>query len=710
MAMGVSKKDMVMVAVLLAGTLLAVLNQTLLSPALPAIMSSLGVDATTVQWLTSGYSLVEAVIIPLSAYLIGRFSTRQLFITAFAIFTVGSLAAALAPNFWVLLGGRVLQAACTGMAMPMVFTVILLVFPREKRGTAMGVIGLIIGFAPAIGPSLAGLLVDSVGWRWLFGIVTLLSVVVIVLAVAVLRNYGDFKRTTFDKLSVVLSSVGLVCLLYGLSTFASSDNLALTAGLVVVGLVLVGLFVRRQMVLEVPMLQVDILRTRKYATAVVIIVLVQAALMGTGVITPLYIQGILGYSATMSGVAMLPGALIGALMGLVSGRLFDRFGVRRVVIPGVIVAVLGASGLARLGIDSSFINLTITYTVLVVGLQFTMTPLNTWGVNSLDNSVIQHAQGVSNTLNQVAASMGTAMLVSISALAPMVAPEASAFEQSYLGDHMAFSTTFALMCVAGLVILLCVRDKTRQRGAAAVGAEAVGGTAAGVELADYAAGFDGVTVDASMGERLPGASGAGSAADSGSHEDYRVSDVMNREPVCASAYANMAQVIKLMARNDTSGLPVVDRNGALVGFVSDGDVAAYLGRNELSLFDSSLNLYRFIDDTAMSARFSALLGLNVMDIATKRVVSVRDDMPLDAAVHVLAERRIKKVPVVDGQGRLVGALSRRNIMHAMADALDAAQAAGTQGAMGAAGGAGDAGSLDALGASASKAVGAGEGE
>ena len=142
-----------------------------------------------------------------------------------------------------------------------------------------------------------------------------------------------------------------------------------------------------------------LLGTRKYATSVIIIVIVQAALMGTGVITPLYIQGVLGFSATMSGVAMLPGALIGAFMGLVSGRMFDRFGVRRVVIPGVIVAVLGASGLVRLGIDSGFITLTLTYTVLVVGLQFTMTPLNTWGVNSLPNSVIQHAQGVSNTLN-----------------------------------------------------------------------------------------------------------------------------------------------------------------------------------------------------------------------------------------------------------------------------------------------------------------------
>ena len=453
MALGVDRKDLVMVGVLLAGTLLAVLNQTLLSPALPAIMADLQVDATTVQWLTSGYSLVEAVVIPLSAFLIGRFSTRQLFISAFVIFAAGSLAATLAPNFWVLLLGRVLQAVCTGMAMPMVFTVILLVFPREKRGTAMGVIGLIIGFAPAVGPSLAGLLVDTVGWRALFAITTALAVVVILLSVFVLRDYGDFKRTTFDKLSVVLSTVGLVCVLYGLSTFASSDNMLLTLGLIAVGLVLCGLYVRRQLTLPEPMLQVGILRTRKYATAVIIIVIVQAALMGTGVITPLYIQGVLGFSATMSGVAMLPGALIGALMGLVSGRLFDRFGVRRVVIPGVIVAVIGASGLARLGIDSNFLNLTITYTVLVVGLQFTMTPLNTWGVNSLDNSVIQHAQGVSNTLNQVAASLGTAVLVSISALAPMVVPDASPLEQAYTGDHMAFMTTFTLMVLAGLVIV-----------------------------------------------------------------------------------------------------------------------------------------------------------------------------------------------------------------------------------------------------------------
>ena len=654
MALGVGRKEMVMVGVLLVGVLLAVLNQTLLSPALPAIMADLQVDATTVQWLTSGYSLVEAVVIPLSAYLIGRFSTRQLFISAFALFTAGSLAAAIAPNFWVLLLGRVLQAACTGMSMPMVFTVILLVFPREKRGTAMGVIGLIIGFAPAVGPSVAGLLVDSVGWRALFAIVTALSVVVIVLAVAVLKNYGDFARAPFDRLSVVLSTAGLVCLLYGLSTFASSDNMIVTVALMVAGLVLCLLYVRRQLKLPEPMLQVGILGTRKYATSVIIIVIVQAALMGTGVITPLYIQGVLGFSATMSGVAMLPGALIGAFMGLVSGRMFDRFGVRRVVIPGVIVAVLGASGLVRLGIDSGFITLTLTYTVLVVGLQFTMTPLNTWGVNSLPNSVIQHAQGVSNTLNQVAASMGTAVLVSISALAPAVAPDAPALEQSYLGDHMAFITTFALMCVAALIILFFVRDKARAAGAvAATAAER------GQEPVDYAAGFDGVTVDAIEGDALD------------PDHTYTAAEVMNREPVCARDTAAMAEVIRLMDANQTSGLPVVNAAGDLVGFVSDGDVASYLGKTEIALLDSTLlNGYRYIDDETEASRLRDLLALNVMAVATKRVISVDAATPIDEVCALFAAKRIKKVPVVQ-DGKLVGTLSRRNIMRSLVEAIDA---------------------------------------
>ena len=186
--MGLTRNQVVIVAILLAGATLVVLNQTLLSPAYPSIMADLQADATTVQWLTSAYSLVEAIVIPLSAFLIGRFPTRKLFIAGVSVFALGSLMAAFSPFFGILLLGRIFQAAATGVVMPMVFTVILLIFPREKRGSAMGIVSLVIGFAPAVGPSLSGLLVESVGWRSLFMLVTALAVLIVILAIVFIRK------------------------------------------------------------------------------------------------------------------------------------------------------------------------------------------------------------------------------------------------------------------------------------------------------------------------------------------------------------------------------------------------------------------------------------------------------------------------------------------------------------------------------------------
>lgn len=655
--MGLARNEMIIVAVLLSGTLLAVLNQTLLSPALPAIMSGLQVDATTVQWLTSGYSLVEAVVIPLSAFLIGRFTTRQLFITGLSLFTAGSFLAAIAPHFGVLLLGRVLQAACTGIVMPMVMTVILLVIPREKRGQAMGVIGLIIGFAPAVGPSVAGLLVDSVGWRALFVIVTVLSVAVLLLAVKVLKNYGSFERTKFDALSVALSSVGLVCLLYGLSTFSSGDNLALTGVLVAVGLVVTGLYVRRQFKLPEPMLKIDILKTRKYATTVIIVVLIQVSLMGTGVITPLYIQGVRGYSATASGVAMLPGALIGAALGLVAGRLFDRYGVRRVAIPAFTVTMIGAAGLVALGIDTDIVIISLIYTVLTVGLQSAMTPINTWGLNSLDNRVLQHAQGLSNTLNQVAASFGTALLVSISAFGPVAAPGSDAQVQAYMGYHLAFCTTAALLAVAFFVIVFFVRGDKKP-------AAAVEGAAKAAAKADDA---PSAWETAHVGHVKSTAAWRDEAA-AVDYKELTVRHAMTTDPAYVTTAATMRDVVRLLAATETSGVPVIDEARRVVGFVSDGDVASYLGRNESSLFDATLNLYRFADDDEPQMRLARMLDLSVMDMATRHVIAVEAGDSLDEACHMLAAKRIKKVPVIE-DGVLVGSLSRRNIVQAVAAGL-----------------------------------------
>ena len=436
--MGLTHKQKMIVVILLAGAVLAVLNQTLLSPAFPTIMADLHVDATTVQWLTSAYSLVEAVIIPLSAYLIGRFSTRKLFIAGISIFAFGSLLAAFAPFFAILLLGRVFQAIACGIVMPMVFTVILLIFPREKRGSAMGMVSLVIGFAPAVGPSVSGILVDGIGWRALFVVVFILALIIIIASIITLESYGEFEPSSFDKPSVALCSLGLLSLLYGLSSISSAQNIALPLALIAVGAVLLFFFVRRQFKLEIPLLRIEVLKTHRYAITVIVIVLLQAALVGTGVLLPIYLQNLIGVSALQTGLIMLPGAVIGASVGFFAGRLFDRIGPRKVILPGAFISFVGGLGLVALNLDTPIVFIICIYTCLSVGMQAIITPLNTWGINSLDNKVIQHANALSNTLNQVGASLGTAVLVSLSATSTFLFPEMPTIEQTMAGDKIAF--------------------------------------------------------------------------------------------------------------------------------------------------------------------------------------------------------------------------------------------------------------------------------
>ncbi len=623
--MGLTRKQILIVVILLSGTLLAVLNQTLLSPALPAIMADTQVDATTVQWLTSAYSLVEAVVIPLSAYLIGRFPTKKLFIFGMSTFAIGSFLAAIAPVFAVLLLGRMCQAVATGIAMPMVFTVILLIFPREKRGSAMGIVSLAIGFAPAIGPSISGLLVDSVGWRALFLLVCALAIVIVLFAIFLLESYGEFEPTSFDKPSVVLCSLGLLSLLYGLSSITSAEVIALPLALIVVGVILLIFFVRRQLKLEVPLLKVSILKTRNYALTVGIVAGLQAALVGTGVLLPIYLQNLLGISALETGIIMLPGAVIGAILGYFAGRWFDKFGPRKVIIPCAFILLLGGCGLIAFSLDTPIPFIIAVYTCLSVGITGTITPINTWGINSLDNSVIQHANALSNTLNQVGASLGTAILVSLSATSTFLFPDMPTLEQTMMGDRIAFCFTALLMIAVFITIVVAVKDNKKHLFSVAEAAKEV---------------------------RLP------TKAD----DHVAVDLAMNKDPYFVHDTDTIREVAQILAANKTSGVPVVDADQKVVGFISDGDIMKYIGRNDGTVLDATRMLYRVPDTENFMQRIADLIDLNVMRIATKGAIAVPSGSSLDDACRLLAEKRIKKVPVVNAEGALVGSLSRSDII------------------------------------------------
>ena len=459
MGLGIAKHELRMLALLLSGAFLTVLNATLLTPALPAIMGDLAIEPTTAQWLTSGYALTEAVVIPLAAYLMGRFTTRRLFIGGMALFGCGSLLAVLAPAFPALLAGRVMQACATGFIMPMVFSVVLLVIPRERRGSAIGVVSLIVGFAPTIGPSLSGVLVDTAGWRAIFVIVTALSAAIVAFAAKDLQPYGSPNRSKFDAPSVALSTLGLVGLLYGLSSFSSSDNLTATAALTAAGLVLVGAYAWRQLHLDDPMLRLDILKVPQYRITIIIVALIQTGLIGLQTIMPLYIQGTLGKSAAASGMALLPGAVIGAFAALFAGRMFDKLGVRRPTLIGTAVFAAGASCFPFLCGDSPIALVTAAYAVLAAGIQFASAPVNTWAINTLPNDAIQHAQSTGNTINQIAGSFGTALLVSVAAAASNASQGAAVTQAAFAGYHAAFCVTAALMACAIVLTVLLVRDR-----------------------------------------------------------------------------------------------------------------------------------------------------------------------------------------------------------------------------------------------------------
>lgn len=631
--LGLDKQQKTIVTILLFGTFMVVLNQTLLSPAFPAMMAEYGIDATTVQWLTSGYSLVEAVVVPLSAFFVGRFPVRRLFLAGFSFFTVGTLLAAWAPVFPILLLGRVFQAFSTGVVMPMTMTLILLIFPREKRGAGMGLVSLIIGFAPTLGPTLSGFLIDTVGWHMMFVIIACIAAAVLLVGLLKLPNYGEFDRAPFDAPSVVLSSVGLLCMLYGFSTFSTTDNILVTIGLIAVGVLLLAFFVRRQLGLDTPMLKVDILKSRRFAVAVFTAGLIQGSIVACSVVLPIFVQQVMGYSATVSGLVVLPGALCGAIMALISGRLFDRFGMRKVAVPGAFIIFLGAVGLATMGPTVDVLVVTLFNLVFALGMQTVVTPLNTWGVNSLSNKVLQHANAVTSTVGQVFISFCTALVVSMTAISSTIAPNASAAEQLYLGEHIGFLSIVVLVCIVLLSVLFLARDR----------ASDVKATEEHKRELDRAA-------------RAAGQAGT-----------VRVRHVMDAEPKYVPQTSSIRDVIGVFSGAETSGVPVVDDARHVVGFVSDGDVMKYIGRNDASFLTPMATLYHAVDDDDLMGRLHTLLGMNVDRIATMgNVVTVDANMPIDEACQILARKRIKKIPVVQ-EGKLVGSLSRRDVIHAISE-------------------------------------------
>jgi EmrB/QacA subfamily drug resistance transporter len=402
------------IAVLIVGAFIAFLNNTLLNIALPSIMTDLDIGPSTVQWLTTGFMLVSGIMIPMSAYFIQKYSVRRLFLIAMGLFTAGTILAGTAHIFPVLLTGRMIQASGTAIMMPLLMNVMLVSFPIEKRGTAMGVFGLVLMFAPAIGPTLSGWLIEHYDWRMLFHFITPIAYIVLLLGFFLLKDKKEKVHLRLDVLSVILSSIGFGGILYGFSSAGTRGwDSPLVYGTLIVGVASLLWFILRQLNQDNPMLNFRIYQYPMFALSSAITMVVTMAMFSGMLLLPIYVQTVRGISPLDAGLLLLPGAIVMAIMSPITGRLFDKFGGRALAIIGLAITVITSYYFSKLTFETSYTQLLILYTVRMLGMSMVNMPVSTNGLNQLPARYYPHGTAMNNTMQQVAGAIGTALLVTI---------------------------------------------------------------------------------------------------------------------------------------------------------------------------------------------------------------------------------------------------------------------------------------------------------
>lgn len=412
MSESINKK--VLLTVLILGCFLSTLNQTLLNVALSNLMDVFSVSATTVQWLSTGFMLVNGVLVPITAYLMKRFSTRQLFISSMLFLLLGSIFCAVAPNFATLLIGRMIQAIGAGIIMPLLMSIVMVIFPPEKRGSMMGLIGLAIIFAPAIAPTLAGFVIDYYSWRWLFIGIIPFVVIIIFMAMKYLINVSETAKPKLDVLSVILSTIGFGLILYGFSNAGSygwDDKVVIAS--ILVGIMTTAIFCLRQIKSDDPLLNLSVFNNKLFTLTSIINIIVTMMMYADMILLPIYLQNGRGFTALDAGLLLLPGALVNAFMSPVTGKMYDRFGAKPLFIIGLIFVIPSMWVVTDLTETTAYSFLIIRTIFLRIGLSFITMPLNTASLNALPKTLVTHGTAVNNTLRQIAGAIGSAVVITI---------------------------------------------------------------------------------------------------------------------------------------------------------------------------------------------------------------------------------------------------------------------------------------------------------
>jgi len=462
--------DRFVIPLLLSSAFVVILNETIMSVALPVLNRDLGIPVSTGQWLTSAFMLVMAVVIPVTGFLLQRFHVRQVFIAAMTLFSAGTLICFLAPGFAVLLLGRIVQAGGTAIMMPLLMTTVLNMVPADRRGRTMGNISIVMSVAPAVGPTLSGFILSVLDWRWMFGIVLPIAVLSLIIGTAFIRNVTEPRPAAVDVLSVVVSAFAFGGLVYGFSGLGGEGGGTAAVppwAAIAVGAVALVLFIARQLRLQRDdraLLDLRVFRSGAFSLSIVLVAVSFMSLFGAIILLPVYIQNVLERDPLVTGLVVLPGGLVMGLIAPVVGRLFDRYGPRPLVSPGAALVALVLWGMTLLGPGTPLAYLVALHMLLSLGLGFMFTPLLTGALGSLRPELYSHGSAVVGTVQQLAAAAGTAMFVAVmsAVAAGRIGAGAGEIAAQAGGIHVAFQLG-AVIGTLAFAATLFVRRAPEQR-------------------------------------------------------------------------------------------------------------------------------------------------------------------------------------------------------------------------------------------------------
>ena len=427
--------------IMVFGTFFGLLCSTLMNIALPTFMNVFHISEAQVQWVTNGYMLVNALMIPVSSFLIKRFPFKNLFIIFSGIFLLGTIIGAIAWSFNLVLIARMIQALGAGMMMPLVNVLAIRYAKPGKKGQIMGIIGLAFNCASILGPAISGFLLHFFFWRYLFLLIIPFAVITLLLSFFLLPKIPHNEHPRFNTLALILITGGLWSLLMGLSNVSNNHLLSFNvAGYVLIGLAFLLLFFLNQRHSSRQLINFGIFSHKQFVFATVINMLITSTMYGNAILIPLLVQIVLGKSTVVSAIAVLPGAILTGLLSTTSGRFYDIYPIKILVGTGLIIDIIGTIGQAAIGARSSVLMITLFQTVRQFGLVTMLIPLQTQALSLLPNEIVPDAVATFNTLRQIAAAFGTALIVSIVGIV----------------NHLAHNPSSHLGIQAGFLLCLCL--------------------------------------------------------------------------------------------------------------------------------------------------------------------------------------------------------------------------------------------------------------